>query len=100
MAARIAHSLVVPNAIDYIELSRDFSIVELPAPPEFIGKTLKQLELRPRFGLNLIAIKRREGGAEVTNIAPGADEIIRPEDVLALLGSAADLNKLDAALKR
>ena len=100
MATRMAHSLVLPNAIDYIELSRDFSIVELPAPAEFIGKTLKQLELRPRFGLNLIAIKRREGSAEVTNIAPGADEIIRSEDVLALLGNAADLKKLDAALKR
>lgn len=100
MATRIAHSLVMPNAIDYIELSRDFSIVELPAPPEFVGKTLKQVELRPRFGLTLVAVKRQDGGTEVTNIAPGADEMIRPGDVLALLGSTTDLKKLDVALKR
>ena len=39
MAIRIAHSLVMPNVIDYIELSRDFSIVEVPAPDAFVGRT-------------------------------------------------------------
>jgi trk system potassium uptake protein TrkA len=102
MAMRVAHSLVMPNVIDYIELSRDFSIVEIPAPDAFVGKTLKQLELRPRFGLMLIAIKRRQrdSDAVVTSIAPPADEIIQPEDVLALLGSNDRLNQLDRLLAR
>ena len=102
MAIRIAHSLVMPNAIDYIELSRDFSIVEVPAPDAFVGRTLKQLELRPRLGLTLIAIKRHAdgGGAVVTNIAPAADETIRPGDVLALLGSNERLNQLDRLFAR
>jgi trk system potassium uptake protein TrkA len=102
MAIRIAHSLVMPNVIDYIELSRDFSIVEVPAPEAFVGRTLKQLELRPRLGLTLIAIKRQaDGGAGVvTNIAPAADETIRHGDVLALLGSNERLNQLDQLLAR
>ena len=102
MAIRIAHSLVMPNVIDYIELSRDFSIVEMPAPDAFVGRTLKQLELRPRLGLTLIAIKRRDdaGGGIVTNIAPAADERIREGDVLALLGSNERLNQLDQLLAR
>lgn len=102
MAIRLAHSLVMPNVIDYIELSRDFSIVEVPAPEAFIGRTLKQLELRPRLGLTLIAIKRQgdAGGAVATNIAPAADEIIRAGDVLALLGSNERLNQLDQLLAR
>ena len=102
MAIRIAHSLVMPNVIDYIELSRDFSIVEVPAPETFVGRTLKQLELRPRLGLTLIAIKRQaDGGAAViTNIAPSADETIRSGDVLALLGSNDRLNQLDQLLTR
>ena len=102
MAIRIAHSLVMPNVIDYIELSRDFSIVEVPAPDAFVGRTLKQLELRPRLGLTLIAIKRRpdNSGAVVTNIAPAADEAIRHGDILALLGSNERLNKLDELLNR
>jgi trk system potassium uptake protein len=99
MAIRIAHSLVMPNVIDYIELSRDFSIVEVPAPDAFVGRTLKQLELRPRLGLTLIAIKRQtDSGAVVTNIAPAADETIRPADILALLGSNERLNQLDQLL--
>lgn len=102
MAIRIAHSLVLPNVIDYIELSRDFSIVEVPAPAAFVGRTLKQLELRPRLGLTLIAIKRRsdDSSAVVTNIAPAADETIRLGDILALLGSNDRLNQLDQLLAR
>ena len=101
MAMRLAHSLVVPNALDYIELSREFSIVELPAPDIFVGHTLRQLELRPRYGLTLIAIKRRTtaDGEVSTNISPAADEVIRSGDVLALLGSNERLNRLDSLLK-
>ena len=100
MAIRVAHSLVMPNAMDYIELSRDFSIIEIPAPDAFVGRTLKQLELRPRYGLTLIAVKRKGGqGRVVTNIAPSADEKILHGDVLALLGGNDRLNQLDQLLK-
>jgi trk system potassium uptake protein TrkA len=100
MAMRVAHSLVMPNVIDYIELSRDFSIVEIPAPDSFVGRSLKQLELRPRLGLTLIAIKRRADDQDgvVTNVAPSADETIRAGDVLALLGSNDRLNQLERLL--
>ncbi len=100
MAIRVAHSLVVPNSLDYIELSRDFSIVEIPAPKEFVGQSLKQLELRPRYGLTLIAVKRKpdNGGGEVTNIAPLADEVIEAGDVLSLLGANERLAQLSALL--
>lgn len=95
MAQRLAHSLVVPNVLEYIELSRDFSIVEIPAPAEFVGKTLRQLELRSRHGLTLIALKRQTDRGRVTNIAPGADEAIQAGDVLALLGSHENLARLE-----
>jgi trk system potassium uptake protein TrkA len=96
MAVRIAHSLVTPNMLDYIELSRDFSIVEVPAPEEFVGQTLRQLALRPRYGLTLIAVKRRgSDGKETTNISPAADETIRKDDILALLGSNERLSQLE-----
>jgi trk system potassium uptake protein TrkA len=101
MAMRIAHSLVVPNVLDYIELSHDFSIIELPAPSDFVGKTLRELELRPRYGLTLIAIKRKTGtgDGEVTNVAPTAEDRIEAGDVLALLGPNERLTQLDRLLK-
>lgn len=100
MAVRVAHSLVVANVLDYIELSRDFSIIEIPAPGAFAGKSLKDLQLRNRFGLTLIAIKRKPSGAgqEVTNVAPDANDQIEAGDVLALLGSNERLAQLDKLL--
>lgn len=101
MAIRIAHGLVMPNVIDYIELSREFSIVEAPAPEVFVGRTLKQIELRPRYGLTLLAIKRRASpeGPEVTNVSPTADETLEVGDVLVLLGSNEKLGHLDTLFK-
>jgi trk system potassium uptake protein len=101
MAMRVAHSLVVANVLDYIELSRDFSIIEMPAPEEFSGKSLKDLQLRNRYGLTLIAIKRKTGtgDGEVTNVAPTADDEILAGDVLAMLGPNERLAQLDRLLK-
>ena len=101
MAIRVAHSLVVPNVLDYIELSRDFSIIEIPAPRDFAGKSLKQLQLRNRYGLTLIAIKRKPegGGPEATNVAPTADDQILAGDVLALLGPNERLAQIDKLMK-
>ena len=101
MAVRIAHGLVIPNVLDFIELSTDHSIVELPAPALFVGRTLKELELRPKYGLTLVAIKRRQepDASQVTTIVPGADETIRAGDVLSLLGSNERLAALDKTLR-
>ena len=102
MAIRVAHSLVMPNVIDYIELSSDFSIVEVPAPPDFVGKSLRDIGLRARFGLTTIAIKhlKKDGAVASTNIAPGPDDVIQEGDVLSLLGSHERLGQLDSTLKR
>ena len=95
-AIRMAHSLVVPNVIDYISLSRDFSIIEIPAPEMFIGKTLREIDLRAKHGLTLIAIKRTINGSMKTDVSPSADERIQAGDSVALVGS----NKALVALER
>jgi trk system potassium uptake protein TrkA len=88
MAVRLAHSLAVPNVLDYVELSRDFSIIELPTPQEFVGKTLREVGLRATYGVNLIALKRRAeaAGDMVTDIAPSPDAPLHAGDTLVLLG--------------
>jgi trk system potassium uptake protein TrkA len=95
-AVRMAHSLVVPNVIDYISLSRDFSIIEIPAPEMFVGKTLRQVDLRAKHGLTLIAIKRTTNGIVTTDVSPSADERIQAGDTVALVGS----NKALVALEK
>lgn len=100
-AIRLAHGLVNPNVLDYIELSGEYSIVDVPAPAAFDGRTLKEIGLRSRFGLTTIAIKRHvgAGSAATTNIAPGPDDVVHEGDVLSLLGSNERLGQLDRMLK-
>jgi trk system potassium uptake protein TrkA len=94
MAVRVAHSLVVPNVLDFIELSRDYSIMEVPAPATFVGKSVKELEIRPRYGLTLIAIEREGPTGTDATVSPSADERVREGDILALLGPNDRLNDI------
>jgi trk system potassium uptake protein len=101
MAVRVAHSLIVPNVLDYIEFSGSFSIAEMNAPREFVGKSPRQLALRAKFGLTLIAIRRTSDtdGTVITAISPSPDEAIRSGDILSLLGPNERLAALDGLLK-
>lgn len=89
MGERVAHNLVDNNILDYIELSADYSIIEFVAPAKMAGKTLKELDLRARFGVTLVVIKR----AGHINASPGADDKIEENDILVLIGDNASLEK-------
>ena len=81
-AARLARSLNSHNVLDYIELSEDYGILEIPAPKNWIGKTLKELNIRAKLGVNIIAV---ENGGK-TNVSPSADYTIREGDIMVVLG--------------
>ena len=81
-ATRLARSLHSHNVLDYIELSEDYGILEIPAPKSWIGKTLKELNIRAKLGVNIIAV---ESGGK-TNVSPAADFCIQAGDVMVVLG--------------
>ena len=81
-AARLARSLNSHNVLDYIELSEDYGILEIPAPKSWIGKTLKELNIRAKMGVNIIAV---ESGRQ-TNVSPSADYRIQAGDIMVVLG--------------
>ena len=87
-ADRLAKNLSSPNVLDYIELSEEFGIVELPAPKSWQGKTLKELNVRAKLGVNIIAVEK----AGRIDVSPGADYQICPEDVMVVLGDTAALD--------
>jgi trk system potassium uptake protein TrkA len=98
MAIRVAHGLIRPAIVEQLELSHEYSIIELPAPDIFLGKSLKDSLLRSKYGVNLIAIKRRvlEGFAEKEkwNVNPLPTDIIQKNDLLVLVGSNENLDRL------
>ena len=81
-AVRLARSLNSHNVLDYIELSEAYGILELPAPKGWVGKTLKELNIRAKLGVNIIAV---ESGKK-TNVSPSADYRILEGDILVVLG--------------
>lgn len=86
-AGRLARSLSSHNVLDYIELSPDYGILEVPAPKGWIGKSLKDLNVRAKLGVNIIAVKR----AGQINVSPAADFVIHPNDIMVVLGDTAAL---------
>lgn len=93
MGIRLANNLVSAGMLDYIELAPHYSIVEILAPEEFHGKTLGDLALRARFGVQIMAIKRDD---EI-KVGPGADDMIQPGDILVAMGDDRHLDKFQKA---
>ncbi|KRF42732.1 potassium uptake system protein [Paenibacillus sp. Soil787] len=91
MGQRVAHHLISSNIIDYIELSADYSIVEIKVSSQMIGKSLKQLDFRAKFGCNVIAIKQNEK----LIIPPSAEESLRMDDILVIVGKNSDLQTFE-----
>ncbi|MFZ5967981.1 MAG: potassium channel family protein [Bacillota bacterium] len=91
MGVRVAHNLVSSNILDYIELAPDYSIVEITSLKEWEGKSLLDINMRGKYGINVMAIKH---GSDI-NISPSAVDIIRKDDVLVVIGHNDDLQKLE-----
>lgn len=89
-AQRLARTLNSHNVLDYIELSEDFGILDVPAPKTWIGKTLRELNVRAKLGVNIIAV---ENGGK-TNVSPTADYAVREGDTLVVLGDNVALEKV------
>ena len=81
-ALRLARSLSSFNVLDYIELSEDYGIIDVPAPTSWIGKTLRELNVRAQYAVNILAVKQ----AGKINVSPAADYTIAQGDVMVVLG--------------
>ena len=89
-AQRLARTLNSHNVLDYIELSEDFGILDVPAPKSWIGKSLRELNVRAKLGVTIIAV---ENGGK-TNVSPTADYAVGEGDTLVMLGDNVALEKV------
>ena len=91
-AGKLARSLSSHNVLDYIELSEEYGILEVPAPRSWVGKTILELNVRAKLGVNIIAVKNEQ----VTNVSPSANYKIESGDIMVVLG---DNKALEAVQK-
>lgn len=90
MGERVAHNLISAGVMDYIELSSEISVMSLPIPTEFISKNLIEADLRRRYDVNVVAIKR--DGRTIVN--PKAQEVFQPEDEIIVLGTHEGVKRM------
>ena len=89
MGIRIANNMLSNNVLDYLELSAEHSIMEIKANEGVAGKSLIDLDIRAKYGINIVGIKRRD---EIM-ISPAATEIIEVGDILLVIGADVDINR-------
>ncbi|MDR3253348.1 MAG: TrkA family potassium uptake protein, partial [Endomicrobium sp.] len=102
MARKFADSILTPNILEQIELSKDYNLVEVVAPKEIWGKTIKNSDIRNKYGINIIAIRKQipvindDGQSDIKkeiNMLPASDDEINQNDVLIVVGSQQALSK-------
>ncbi|MFJ7974592.1 potassium channel family protein [Peribacillus sp. JNUCC 23] len=89
MGERVANQLLSPNMLNYIELSKEFNIEEIIIPLRMAEKSLRDLDIRAKYNVSVIAIVR-EG--EII-VSPPSDQIIHTGDLLVVIGNREDLAK-------
>ncbi|MBN2029675.1 TrkA family potassium uptake protein [bacterium] len=106
MGEEVAKKLLAPGIHEKITLSTDHNLVEIEAQKGFVGKTLKELNIRNQFGVNIIAIQKKitkiDDEGKVSQIVemndlPGPDDKIEEGDILVIVGSEADIEKMTFA---
>ncbi|GGI41428.1 potassium channel family protein [Mammaliicoccus stepanovicii] len=94
MGRRIAHNVASASVLDYLELSDEYSIVEIKAGERLAGSSILELDVRANFGINIIAVKR---GKDII-VAPDPNENIEYNDILIVIGHDNDLNRFEKKL--
>lgn len=103
-ASHLSSRLMIPGLLESFRLSEDYSIYEIFTPKKFIGQTLVNSDLREKYSLNLVTVKRIKEKKSIIGDSkieghhsvgvPGPDFIFREKDVLVLFGKRKDFKKL------
>ncbi len=93
MGVKVAQGLSSSNVLNFIEVSEDFGIVELEAPKSWLGKTVKELDIRNKHRVNVIAVRKAAQGGQL-QVAPIAEYVLEQGDRVVALGRNEDTNLL------
>jgi len=104
-AIRVAHRLISPNVLEYLELAPGYSIEEVSVPEQFSGLSLLEAKIQDKHHLNIIGIKKqvsrmvqgRMMKEETFNFTPSPEDVIEKGDVLVMIGKEEDLDRFSGA---
>lgn len=88
---RLAINLITTNVIEYISFSEKFAIAEISPLKEWIGKTLTQINIRAKYGFNVVAIKEKDN----VIVTPNPNAIINDISILVIIGESSQIQKFN-----
>lgn len=89
---RLAYNISTSNILDYIEVSNDFSIMEVKPPKSWIGRSLAQLDIRNNYGVTVVAVKEED--VKEININPKPDYVFDQSDIVLVLGKYKKIEEI------
>ncbi|HMA77247.1 MAG TPA: TrkA family potassium uptake protein [Candidatus Krumholzibacteriaceae bacterium] len=92
IAVKVARNLSHPNMLEYFPMADDYMAAQIVPDEPFIGKSLATLQLRTKFNINVIGIKRELPGKSF--FVPSSEYVIRSSDTLLVVGSEEDIGRL------
>ncbi|MEG0076574.1 potassium channel family protein [Anaerorhabdus sp.] len=98
MGERVAKQLISRNIVDLIDIDSEYSVVEIIAPESWVSKSLKNLNLRADYGINILGIRKKPG--EHLSISPDAEYVIEQNDRLLVIADNAVFKKFDKNFNR
>ena len=93
MGQNLAYILSKTDVLEFINFSRNCSVVELKTPRRWAGKSIKDLDVRKKYGINIIAISKA-GSNDDFEIFTDPDRVLLPEETLILIGGNAEIEKI------
>lgn len=94
MGLRLAHNLASTNILDFIELSPEYSVIEVAAIEDWYDKTLEEISIPSKYSVNVIAIKKNK---EI-KVSPTKNDIVEKNDILVIVGNIGDVARLEAEM--
>ncbi|MBQ1413520.1 MAG: TrkA family potassium uptake protein [Clostridia bacterium] len=88
MALRIATKYASDSILDFIQLDNNYSIYEMKVPKEWYGKTLSQIDVRKKYKVNILTVKRKR---EV--FIPSFDTVMQTDDIVFAIGEIRDIQR-------
>ncbi|MFO0794878.1 MAG: TrkA family potassium uptake protein [Candidatus Brocadiaceae bacterium] len=108
MGIRVANSILSPGVLEYIELGADYTLAEFEAKSDDIGRTINEVDLKNKYGINVLIVKRKvlEAGESASEtrekemkVLPTSDYKIQEGDILVVVGNSKDIEFFEKKLK-
>ncbi len=108
MGLRVADSILAPGVLEYIELGADYNLAEIEVKGGFIGKSFRELDLKSKYGVNVIMImkkikeevgKKGEFVEREIKELPTPDYVLGAKDILVVVGDSKDIEVLEKHIK-